>query len=53
MPAKHGRGGKGKAGIKTRDEEFVNKIFTASTHTPVLFFSTQGIVYKLKAWKIP
>jgi len=47
------RGGKGKAGIKTRDEDFVIQIFTANTHTPVLFFSTQGLVYKLKAWKIP
>tara|TARA_Y100000590_G_scaffold224574_1_gene253966 strand:- start:3458 stop:6067 length:2610 start_codon:yes stop_codon:yes gene_type:complete len=47
------RGGKGKTGIKTRDEDSVVKIFTASTHTPVLFFSTQGLVYKLKAWKIP
>ena len=47
------RGGKGKAGIKTRDEDFVVKIFTANSHTPVLFFSTQGLVYKLKAWKIP
>ena len=47
------RGGKGKAGIKTRDEDYVVQIFTASSHTPVLFFSTQGLVYKLKAWKIP
>jgi DNA gyrase subunit A len=47
------RGGKGKAGIKTRDEDYVVKIFTANSHTPVLFFSTQGLVYKLKAWKIP
>ena len=47
------RGGKGKSSIKTRDEDFVVKIFTASSHTPVLFFSTQGLVYKLKAWKIP
>jgi DNA gyrase subunit A len=47
------RGGKGKAGIKTRDEDFVVQIFTANSHTPVLFFSTQGLVYKLKAWKIP
>ena len=47
------RGGKGKSGIKTRDEDFVIKIFTANSHTPVLFFSTQGLVYKLKAWKIP
>ena len=47
------RGGKGKTGIKTRDEDYVIKIFTANSHTPVLFFSTQGLVYKLKAWKIP
>ncbi len=47
------RGGKGKAGIKTRDEDHVVQIFTANSHTPVLFFSTQGLVYKLKAWKIP
>jgi len=47
------RGGKGKTGIKTRDEDYVIQIFTASSHTPVLFFSTQGLVYKLKAWKIP
>jgi len=47
------RGGKGKAGIKTRDEDFVVQIFTANSHTPILFFSTQGLVYKLKAWKIP
>jgi DNA gyrase subunit A len=47
------RGGKGKTGIKTRDEDHVVKIFTASSHTPILFFSTQGLVYKLKAWKVP
>jgi DNA gyrase subunit A len=47
------RGGKGKAGIKTRDEDFVIQIFTADSHTPILFFSTQGLVYKIKAWKIP
>ena len=47
------RGGKGKSGIKTRDEDFVIQIFTVNSHTPVLFFSTQGLVYKLKAWKIP
>ncbi len=47
------RGGKGKAGITTRDEDYVVQIFTANTHTPILFFSTQGLVYKLKAWKIP
>ena len=47
------RGGKGKPGIKTRDEDYVVQIFTANSHTPILFFSTQGLVYKLKAWKIP
>jgi len=47
------RGGKGKSDIKTRDEDFVVQIFTANSHTPILFFSTQGLVYKLKAWKIP
>ncbi len=47
------RGGKGKKGIVTRDEDFVVQIFTANTHTPVLFFSTQGLVYKIKAYKIP
>ena len=47
------RGGKGKAGMTTRDEDFVVQIFTANTHTPVLFFSTEGLVYKVKAYKIP
>jgi len=47
------RGGKGKTGIVTRDEDYVVKIFTANSHTPILFFSTQGLVYKLKAWKVP
>jgi DNA gyrase subunit A len=47
------RGGKGKSGISTREEDFVVQIFTANTHTPVLFFSTQGLVYKIKSHKIP
>jgi len=47
------RGGKGKAGMTTRDEDFVVQIFTANTHTPVIFFSTQGLAYKVKAYKIP
>ena len=47
------RGGKGKTGISTREEDFVVQIFTANTHTPVLFFSTQGLAYKIKAHKIP
>ena len=47
------RGGRGKTGITTRDEDFVVQIFTANTLTPVLFFSTQGLAYKIKAHKIP
>jgi DNA gyrase subunit A len=47
------RGGSGKSGMSTRDEDFVVQIFTVNTHTPVLFFSTQGLVYKIKAYKIP
>ncbi len=47
------RGGKGKTGMSTREDDFVVQIFTANTHTPVLFFSTQGLVYKIKAHKIP
>jgi DNA gyrase subunit A len=47
------RGGKGKSGISTREEDFVVQIFSANTHTPVLFFSTQGLAYKIKAHKIP
>jgi len=50
---KQKRGGKGKSGIKTRDEDSVVQTLSVNTHTPVLFFSTQGMVYKLKAWKIP
>ena len=47
------RGGRGKSGIVTREEDFVSQLFTVSTLTPVLFFSSKGIVYRLKAWKIP
>jgi len=47
------RGGKGKAGIKTREEDSVVQTLSVNTHTPLLFFSTQGLAYKLKAWKIP
>ena len=47
------RGGKGKTSIKTRDEDSVVQIFSVNSHTPVMFFSTQGLVYKIKAWKIP
>jgi len=47
------RGGKGRSGMSTRDEEFVTRVFVANTHTPMLFFSTRGIAYKLKVWKLP
>ena len=47
------RGGKGKTGIKTRDEDSVVQTLSVNTHTEVLFFSTEGLVYKIKAWKIP
>ena len=47
------RGGKGKSGIKTRDEDSVVQTLSVNTHTSVLFFSTEGMVYKIKAWKIP
>jgi len=47
------RGGKGRSGMSTRDEDFVTRIFVENTHTPMLFFSTRGIAYKLKVWKLP
>ncbi|MEM6463374.1 MAG: DNA gyrase subunit A [Pseudomonadota bacterium] len=47
------RGGKGRAGMATRDEDFVTRLFVANTHTPVLFFSSRGIVYKEKVWRLP
>ncbi|HHL42989.1 MAG TPA: DNA gyrase subunit A, partial [Hellea balneolensis] len=47
------RGGKGRSGMAMKDEDYVTKVFVASTHTPVLFFSSTGIVYKLKVWKLP
>ena len=47
------RGGKGKTGIKTRDEDSVIKTLSVNTHTSVLFFSNEGLAYKIKAWKIP
>ena len=47
------RGGKGRAGMQTRDEDFVTRLFVASTHTPVLFFSSHGRVYKQKVWRLP
>ncbi len=47
------RGGKGRSGMATRDEDFVSRLFVANTHTPVLFFTSRGIVYKLKVWRLP
>jgi len=47
------RGGKGRTGMSTKDEDFVSEIFVASTHTPMLFFSSTGKVYKLKVYKLP
>jgi DNA gyrase subunit A len=47
------RGGKGRAGMATKDEDVVTELFVTSTHTPVLFFSTAGKVYRMKVWKLP
>ncbi len=47
------RGGKGRAGAQVRDEDFITKLFVANTHTPILFFSSAGMVYKLKTWRLP
>ena len=47
------RGGKGRSGMATREEDFVARLFVASTHTPVLFFSSRGQVYKEKVWRLP
>lgn len=47
------RGGKGRSGMTTRDADFVTRLFVLNTHTPVLFFSSRGIVYKEKVWRLP
>jgi DNA gyrase subunit A len=47
------RGGKGKSGMTTKDEDFVTRVFVSNTHTPVLFFSSKGLVYKMKVYKLP
>src|SRR5690606_607073 len=47
------RGGKGRAGMSTKDEDIITNLFVTSTHTPVLFFSTAGKVYRLKVWRLP
>ena len=47
------RGGKGRAGMSTKDEDVITELFVTSTHTPVLFFSTAGKVYRMKVWRLP
>jgi DNA gyrase subunit A len=47
------RGGKGRSGMSTREEDFVSRLFVANTHTPVLFFTDRGIAYKIKVWRLP
>lgn len=47
------RGGKGRSGMSTRDEDFVVKLFVGSTHTPLIFFSSRGMAYKMKVWRLP
>jgi DNA gyrase subunit A len=47
------RGGKGRSGMSTRDEDFVTQIFITSTHTPVLFISSRGMCYRMKVWRLP
>ena len=47
------RGGKGRAGMKTRDEDFVTRLFVTNTHVPILFFTSTGMVYQLKCYKLP
>ncbi|ATU91794.1 DNA gyrase subunit A [Phyllobacterium zundukense] len=47
------RGGKGRSGVSMKDEDFVTRLFVANTHTPMLFFSSRGIVYKEKVWRLP
>ncbi|MFQ5535651.1 MAG: DNA gyrase subunit A [Sphingomonadales bacterium] len=47
------RGGKGRSGMATRDEDFVAQVFVTSTHTPILIFSSDGKVFKIKVWRLP
>jgi DNA gyrase subunit A len=47
------RGGKGRGGMQVREEDFVSRLFVASTHAPVLYFSSRGKVYKEKVWRLP
>jgi DNA gyrase subunit A len=47
------RGGRGRAGMQTKEEDFVTRVFVASTHAPLLFFSSSGMAYKMKTWRLP
>ena len=47
------RGGKGRAGMATKEEDAVTNLFVTSTHNPVLFFSNLGRVYRMKVWRLP
>jgi len=47
------RGGKGRTGVQMKEEDFVTKMFVANTHTPILFFSSTGTVYRMKTWRLP
>jgi DNA gyrase subunit A len=47
------RGGRGRAGMQMKEEDFVTRVFVASTHAPILFFSSSGMAYKMKAWRLP
>src|SRR3546814_9367829 len=47
------RGGKGRSGMGTKEEDAITELFVTSTHTPVLFFSTVGKVYRMKVWRLP
>ncbi len=47
------RGGKGRSGMNIKDEDFLSQVFVVNTHTPVLFFSSTGIAYKLKVYRLP
>ena len=47
------RGGKGRSGASLKDEDFVTRLFVENTHTPILFFTSRGIVHKMKVWRLP
>ncbi|MDG2285400.1 MAG: DNA gyrase C-terminal beta-propeller domain-containing protein, partial [Alphaproteobacteria bacterium] len=47
------RGGKGRSGMSTREEDVVNRLFVANTHTPILFFTSRGMVYQMKVYRLP